>query len=368
VPDAQSVFSRCLVESLERRQHLSTYYVAANGNDKASGASPQHAWDSISRVNQQKLKAGDKVLFQGGKTFSGSLYVPSSEGGTSKKQLIFSSYGKGRATISSGKNHGIDISKAGGIAISNLKFVGNGMHKNSSYGIYVHTDKDKVISSFHIKNVETTGYGREGIRFVAAAARSAINDVKIEYVDSHHNLYGGVKANHKKISGMKNYLIDHVRAWSNPGTMKEDGVTGNGIFLEGIAGGTIQRSIAWDNGKDGRAPVGIWAAMGERYLIQYCESYNNKTNTSTDGGGFDFDWDVKNSVMQYNYAHGNHGPGFILAAGTHYNTGNTIRYNISENDGRTNGKSGIQLWGNVSNANVHNNTVYFTPTGDDQSA
>src|SRR5438874_829086 len=51
--------------------------------------------------------------------------------------------------------------------------------------------------------------------------------------------------------------------------------------------------------------------------IQYCESYNNNTKTSTDGGGFDFDWDVTNSTIQYCYSHNNAGPGYIMAAGTH---------------------------------------------------
>jgi hypothetical protein len=167
---------------------------------------------------------------------------------------------------------------------------------------------------------------------------------------------------------MKNYLIDHVRAWNNPGSKSSGDVTGSGIFLEGIHAGTITRSIAHDNGKDGKAPVGIWTAMGEDYTIQYCESYNNKTRNDTDGGGFDFDWDVKNSVIQYNYSHGNDGPGYLLAAGTHTSVGNVIRYNVSENDGRKNGRSGIQVWGNVRDALIHNNTVYISKSGDDDSA
>lgn len=357
------------MEPLEGRQLLSTYYVSASGHDNGSGTSAGSAWHSIERVNKQTLKAGDKVLFQGGKSFSGGLKLDSKESGSAKNQIVFSSYGSGRATINSGSKYGFDIALANGIAISNLKFVGSGMYKNSAWGIYVHNDhSNRTMSSYHIKNVEVTGYGREGIRFVVSANNSAINDVRVEYTDVHDNLWGGLKANNDRISGSKNYVVDHVRAWNNFGSKSASGVTGNGIFLEGIAGGTITRSIAHDNGKDGKAPVGIWAAMGERYVIQYCESYNNRTANTSDGGGFDFDWDVKNSVMQYNYSHGNDGPGYILAAGFHYNTGNTIRYNVSENDGRKNGRSGIQVWGNVRDSLIHNNTVYMSPTGNDLSA
>jgi hypothetical protein len=72
--------------------------------------------------------------------------------------------------------------------------------------------------------------------------------------------------------------------------------------------------------------------------------------------------------MQYNYSHGNDGPGFLLYAGTHANNGNIVRYNVSENDGRKNGKAGIQLGGNVTNAEVSNNVVYYKGTANAQSA
>src|SRR5690349_15494246 len=71
------------MEALEGRQLLSTYYVSNSGSDSASGTSSGSAWKSIDRVNSATLKAGDKVLFQGGQTFSGGLYVPSKECGTS---------------------------------------------------------------------------------------------------------------------------------------------------------------------------------------------------------------------------------------------------------------------------------------------
>jgi len=92
----------CHMEPLEDRQFLSTYYVSPSGSDSASGKSTSAAWRTVNRVNSQKLNDGDKVLFKGGSSFSGSLYVPSSEGGTSSNPVVFSSYGSGRATIHSG--------------------------------------------------------------------------------------------------------------------------------------------------------------------------------------------------------------------------------------------------------------------------
>src|SRR5690349_17841176 len=58
-------------EALEPRQFLAaTYYVSPTGNDSADGKSPATAWKTIARVNNNDFNAGDRVLFQGGKTFS----------------------------------------------------------------------------------------------------------------------------------------------------------------------------------------------------------------------------------------------------------------------------------------------------------
>src|SRR5437016_7902524 len=111
-----------LMESLEPRQLLSTYYVSSAGSDTASGDAMTAAWKTVNRVNSQKLKAGDTVLFAVGQSFSGTISVPSTESGTKTAPITFSSWGSGsgRATIKSGNNAGIDIANAGGVVVNNL--------------------------------------------------------------------------------------------------------------------------------------------------------------------------------------------------------------------------------------------------------
>ena len=48
--------------------------------------------------------------------------------------------------------------------------------------------------------------------------------------------------------------------------------------------------------------------------------------------------------------------------GARPNTGNIVRYNISQNDARRNNVGAIHLYSTVQNAIVHNNTVYVTPS------
>jgi hypothetical protein len=357
----------CQMESLEDRKFLSTYYVSNSGSDSASGTSTSAPWKTISRVNKQKLNDGDKVLFRGGDSFGGSIYVPSSEGGSSSNPVTFSSYGGGRANINSGGSPGIDIAQTAGVSISNLNFNGSG--GGSSAGIYLHVDHSGIhASGFYVNNVDVKNYGDHGILIRSAGSGSSVSNVRIEDSNLHDNKGGGLKATGSSHNSNKKWLIDHVNAYNNRGTGSTSKVTGNGIYVANVEDCVIQRCVAHDNGSAGAAPVGIWSAGSNRVTIQYCESYNNSTKTATDGGGFDFDWDVNNSTIQYCYSHNNAGPGFIMAAGTHVNSGNVVRYNVSENDGRKNGRAAIQMWGNVSNAQIYNNTIYISATGNSNTA
>ena len=357
----------CQMEPLEDRQFLSTYYVSPSGSDSASGASTSAPWRTISRVNSQKLKAGDKVLFKGGSAFSGSLSVPSAEGGNSTNAVVFSTYGSGRATINSGSSNGIDIAQTGGVAISNINFNGNG--GGSGVGINIHVDfANKDVSNVHINNVDVKNYAHEGILIRTSGGGSSLSNVKIEDAYLSNNRWGGIKATGSAHNANKNWVIQRVTATGSSGSGSTGSVTGSGIYVADAENVTIQRCVAYNNGQSGAAPVGIWAAGSNRVTIQYCESYNNHTKTATDGGGYDFDWDVTNSTIQYCYSHNNDGPGYIMAAGTHNNSGNVLRYNVSENDGRRNGRAGMQLWGNVQNAQIYNNAVYITATGNSNTA
>src|SRR5438105_4321174 len=241
-----------LIESLESRQLLSTYYVSASGRDSASGTSQSSAWRSITRANQQHLRSGDKVLFQGGKSFSGGIVVTSSEGGTT-----FGSYGSGRATINSGGKVGIDVANTAGLDIGNLNFFGSGTTVSHTSGIAVHIDATgKKLSGLHIHGVEVKNYGQLGIQVrVNGPGGSSLSNVKIEDAKLHDNLWGGLKATAMKHNVNKNWVVQRVKAYNNWGSRSKNDVTGSGIFIADVDGAIIQNCIAYNNGKDGKAPV-----------------------------------------------------------------------------------------------------------------
>jgi hypothetical protein len=348
-----------LLELLEPRQLLSTYYVSPWGNDRSSGTSQNAAWRTVQRVNNQTLHAGDTILFKGNNTFNGSIQVLANEGGSATSAVTFGSYGGGKATISSGGSAGLDVGQTAGIHVNNLIFRGNGMYSNSANGIWFHANwSNKNLSNIDIEQVEVTGYGGYDIKLEAPGYNSSFSNVRIVGGLLHDSRTGGIWINAWKHEANKNIYIAWTWVWNHPGTGATNQVTGNGICVFDTDNATVERCVVHDNGSSGAAPVGIWTSGSNRVTFQYNESFNNKTKTGTDGGGFDFDWDVTNSTMQYNYSHDNYGPGFLIAAGSHTCDSNTIRYNVSQNDARRNGRGAVELWGRVTNTKLYNNTIY----------
>jgi hypothetical protein len=119
--------------------------------------------------------------------------------------------------------------------------------------------------------------------------------------------------------------------------------------------------------REGNGPVGIWAWESNNVRIQYCISYRNKTSKNAkDGGGFDLDGGVTNSVVQNCISFGNEGAGFGLFQydGASDWSNNNIRYNISINEATTTvGAGSIFIWNGshekrqLSGCNIENNII-----------
>ena len=61
------------------------YYLSTGGNDKNEGTKTM-PWRTIEKVNSSRIKPGDSILFEGGKTFLGSMIIDSTQFGQSKNQ------------------------------------------------------------------------------------------------------------------------------------------------------------------------------------------------------------------------------------------------------------------------------------------
>ncbi len=344
-----------------------TYYVSATGNDANSGTATGAAWRTVNKVNSVNFLAGDKVLFQGGASFSGNLYFDASDKGTQASPITISSYGTGRATINAGTGAGFLAYNTGGILLSNLNFVGSGATVNTKDGISFYADAagNVKFSGITADSIDVSGFGNRGLVIGSWNSQTGFRDVRIANVSAHDNLQSGIASYAQVPFTHANIYIGHCAAYNNFGNPSATGNTGSGIVLGEVNGATVERCIAHDNGKNNfvqsEGPVGIWAYDATNIVLQFNESYFNHTSGGHDGGGFDLDSNVKNSVMQYNYSHDNDGSGYLLCVDSS-NGGNVVRYNISQNDGRKNGYAGIHTYGNIQGAEIYNNTVFVSQT------
>lgn len=221
------------------------YHISPTGDDAAKGTAAK-PWKSVSRANSQRLRPGDRLLFQGGASFLGNLVLRAEDAGTPTKPVIIGSYGNGKAHIEAGAGSGVLVENAGGIEIENLVVSGAGRLNNAASGIKVihNLPEARRVKHIRIRDVEASGFGRAGI-FVAGLAtdgtQSGFDDVRIERCDAHDNVYYGIIAAGRGMTTVRPALCQAIRmrgvglgtrtATSTsviavPGTIKETLITG----------------------------------------------------------------------------------------------------------------------------------------------
>jgi hypothetical protein len=329
------------------------YFVSPRGEDRARG-SRNAPWRTVARVNLAQLKPGDRVLFEGGQVFSGRLAMGAAQSGAEKSPVVLTSYGKGRATIDGGNTEALVIEGAAHVAVRSLEFQGAGRKTGST------TSGVVVRSSRHVEveDVETRGFRTSGLYLDGA------ENVRVVRLRAHLNGGAGMSSGGAR---SRNLHIAECLFENNPGdpTVRRNH-SGNGIVIGHAQDVVIERCEARYNGWDmpwtGNGPVGIWAYRSDRVTIRFCLSHHNRS-TASDGGGFDLDGGMTNSVLEYNYSHSNFGSGYLICqykdAGLFAN--NAVRYNISQDDGLFDHNAGIFVWvggAEMKSTLVHNNTVF----------
>lgn len=202
----------------------------------------------------------------------------------------------------------------------------------------------------------------------------ASQNVFAKKVFTHDNGSAGitVESNYPKRDSRNIKILD-CRAENNPGDPTNlTNHSGNGIVVGNCKNVLIDHCTATNNGWDmpriGNGPVGIWAYEADSVVIQHCLSYRNKTSKGgADGGGFDLDGGVTNSIVQYCFSYENQGSGYCIfqywgATPWHHNI---FRYNISENDGTvSDSQAGLYVWNSSDDekqfydCDVYGNIIY----------
>ena len=351
------------------RTDATIYFLNQFGNDFNDGLTITSAWRTVNAVNVRTFQAGDQILFHGGETFTNFTLVldSSTDLATPNNPILISSYDQGRATIDNGSNAAFLAYNCASLLIRNLNFTGAGTASNTTSGMIFYNDfaGSVKLPLLIIDHVEVSGFGDVGILLTGGNGSSGYSDVYIINSSIHDNLHSGIATIGQSFNAHSNIYVGVCEVYNNFGDPNTTGVhSGSGIVLGNVNHGTIEWCATHDNGKNNlvtwQGPVGLWVYNSSYITIQYNESFHNQTGGNTDGGGFDLDINTTQSVMQYNYSHENDGAGYLLCC-DYFNNNNVIRYNISQNDCRKVNYGVFDTYGNVSDNDFHNNTIYLTP-------
>lgn len=359
------------------------YFISPSGNDNNNGLSSSTPWKTIAKVNASTFSPGDLVLFEGGQTFIGKLYIASS--GSSGLNIKFASYGTGKAIINGAGSTAVYIYNASYVSIDSLVVTGNwnatAQSGNDSYGILFYNDLPGGVKlgEVSVNRCEVKGFAKSGISFLSwpgDGSQSGYTKLTAIGNNVHDNGAAGISTlGPSAPAGSTAYAFPNVyvaynRVYNNLGVKAHtSGHSGDGILINNASGGKIEYNVAYNNGWYSMAPSGgpaaIWCYDSKNLIFQYNEAHHNGTGTGTpDGDGFDLDGGAVNCTMQYNYSHDNYGTGFLLweYGNTRIkNSGNILRYNISQNDNTNNNNSvygGISVGPNCNNNLFYNNTIW----------
>jgi len=379
-----------------------TYYVdSASGSDTNTGTSPGAAWQTLTKVNATTFSPGDQILFKRGGVWHGQLHPLGSGAlvGGVPTPITIGAYDTGSRPIINGG------SLASGAAvylrnqqywvIQDLEVTNDSGIDNETgaprYGILVKGESaGQKLNFIRIKNnyvhnvngcfdcsaSNLDAHINGGIIVFASPEGDSFGDVVIEDNTGSDLGRNGITAwdytwtstpvnpqidnwNTKVVSVDNNKVSTGLVIQNNNVSLAE----GDSILVLGFKDSLIQYNVSNGAGQHMipggpmNASAGIWPAQGSGTVVQYNESYGTKLN-DTDGQGFDIDIGHTNGLMQYNYSHDNEG-GFLLMMDI-YASQNTIRYNLSVNDG-AGGQKGLITFamGLPDQTHIYNNTFYI---------
>lgn len=389
------------VSSMSPRAVGQTYYVDPAGSDGNAGTSSGAAWASLAHASAFGLTLGDSLLLKD-VTHTGNLlyyWVP----GTYAAPLVITSYGTGKATISSGDVYGIRLVRCSGINLSNLIVSGSGAFPDgTSTSLYngievINPELSGTLPQCWIDNVETTGsYAGIEVRGCSTGAGgSGYTDVRITNCYAREVLYFGGQvrcvmlidkngklltwntfslvndrgsaANNFQIFAGRSFIGVYVancrvvHSYGDP--LRDDSIhSGDGWMVKNTTYAVVERSNVSDCGAKGYGPAGIWMQEVKFGWMRWCEVRRQSSITLVDGDAYDMDGGCDTCTVEYCYSHGSAGAGVLCGpySGSAPPVNCTVRYHTSVNDaqGPTNATAAIFPY-ELAQIDVYNCTLYM---------
>lgn len=347
----------------------STYYIDCSASAAGTGAS-NSPWNSISQLNAWTFAPGDTLLFNSGTTCTGAFLGKGS--GAATAPITVGAYGSGAPPVinANGARAAIELDNVDNWSIGAIKLTNPAASVGLRNGLLVQSTDGAAHTGFDInglivdrvagqtnKATNSNDYIHSaGIEFDADTTNgSTLNNVHVYNTQVSNTGGGGIKVRTGSMTKRgQNIHVDH-------NTITSAG--GDGIVVSYSESPLIEYNVANDLGGGvypftGGNFAGMWVLGDHNPTIQFNVVTGNHASVA-DSQAWDCDWgNTGTCLVQYNYSRDNYG-GFYLncdGCGTSGGATQIVRYNVAQNDCRTNSVgNAVTLW-------MYNNTFYCPNT------
>jgi hypothetical protein len=282
-----------VIEILETRIMLSTYYVSPTGSDANAGTSAAAPWATLAKVDATAFHPGDQILFQTGGEWHGQLTASAS--GTAANPIVYSDYGNtslptpiidgsdvipdSAFTLVSGSTYSLPISSVTGadgnaywVYANHVGLEAAGAGDNSTSGVlanpgsfYINGTTVEVNTGGQVPSSGSVVYTLGDRGAGTNANSSLINSNGYSYI-TFENLEGRetaeVGSNNALTGGIPDGYIYRIQGGSNVSLINDDGEYGskhivgaidttaflaNGLTCEGAPEGVSGNGLPYGN-------------------------------------------------------------------------------------------------------------------------
>jgi hypothetical protein len=386
-----SSFAGCTTGGCTPQAPPKTYFFANTGSDAANCMTSATACQTIGKLNSFTYAFGDSISLDAGSSFTGCISITNANAGlTAETQpIVIGKYNTGTPVLTTsctGDTGGILFDNVSGITLQDIDLEEGGASSPRAGVRIQNTNVANIMNGgFIVQRMIVHGFAYAPTDFGGEIFLPAFPGIGLENISLLNNTMGGRSG---PTSTDDNCIISfgaiNITNWTIQGNTCSNiggatapaGDLGYGIQPSASANAVVSFNLVFNGGRNTNSCGSAYAfeiVQANNPIFKFNEAYGQASTGAVgcDNGGFDLDNSTVGGILEYNYAHNNLGPGFMLFEGSQNGfpaTNNvTARFNITENDGTLNSGGSIVNQNPAGVANIYNNTVWQpTLTGGQQ--